>query len=139
MSPRPPAEFANRIHCYSPPVHPSFGSPIVALSRYVDAPVSMRNAIGMSNENIFGGMPDPVGRTWASGCRSIATIQSIAFTVRSLFFSAFVIAMLPIQFWLTGLSHLAREMPEFILPSPAPRYRPLPAESRPYLRAGIGL
>jgi len=43
--------------------------------------------IGMSNENIFGGLPEPVGSIWANGCVSIATPQTARLIVMSFFFS----------------------------------------------------
>ena len=68
-------------------VYSSRGFPIPALSRYVDTPASIMKKIGMSNENIFGGLPEPVGSIWANGCVSIATAQTARLIVMSFFFS----------------------------------------------------
>src|SRR4030095_10076780 len=48
-------------------IHLSCGFPIPALSRYVDTPASIMKKIGMSKENIFGGLPEPVGSIRANG------------------------------------------------------------------------
>ena len=43
--------------------------------------------IGISNENIFGGLPEPVGSIWVTGCVSIAIAQTARLILMSFFFS----------------------------------------------------
>jgi hypothetical protein len=77
-------------------VHSSCGFPIPALSRYVDTPASAMKKIGMSNENIFAGLPELVGSIWINGCVSIATAQTARLVMMSFFFSdVFMGSMMP--------------------------------------------